>query len=234
MRVMLKVYGECVEQTFRSLKKGPWMVLLPWGYFVALMVGGSLVAPLGMVGGFLLGIFVTMLTSSALYFVGEVVAGHKIRLSEMGTSLFAYFWNVMAVGFVLWIFNLVLAPLLASTPKGGAISMVIQLVLFVLLNAVPEIIYQQGHPSGLAMISRSVTFIHENWIEWFLPAAVLLGVVWAPLSGLSWLGLGGWAALVGTFTVPLLLMPVMVFRGHLYAVLSTSTPRQRAFKYRAG
>ena len=57
-------------------------------------------------------------------------------------------------------------------PNGWLIYLLLRLGLYILLNAVPEMIYQ-GRVSGLELISASYNFIVENWIEWLMPNLLL-------------------------------------------------------------
>ena len=61
---------------------------------------------------------------------------------------------------------------LAVVPNGALIYLLLRLGLFMLLNAVPEMIYQ-GRASGLELIGASYNFIVENWIEWLVPNLIL-------------------------------------------------------------
>ena len=61
---------------------------------------------------------------------------------------------------------------LAGVPNGGVIYFCIQIALYILLNPVPEFIYQT-RTTGLELLSASYNFIVDNWIEWLLPNIVL-------------------------------------------------------------
>jgi len=141
---------------------------------------------------------------------------------------------VMNVLFVLWIAQLLLGMVLGSMPNGGVIQMGVTLVLFVLLNATPEVIYQRRLWNGMDVIMGSVNFIQENWIEWFIPnlafgAAAYFGV--GPLTSLFTMALGGLGLIVAGVIIGALLMPVMVFRGHLFQELDSGGARSRRFRY---
>ena len=45
------------------------------------------------------------------------------------------------------------------------------LLIFILLNPAPEIIYQVQHDSPLDVFKHAYEFVLENWIEWFFPWA---------------------------------------------------------------
>ena len=151
---------------------------------------------------------------------------------------------------------------MAANPNGPFLAAGIFLLLFILLNPAPEVIYQVRHDSPLDVLRESYEFVIENWIEWFLPLAVAL----APLglsfffsisgklgrgAGLdffqilvlpftlitAWLSYLGLPSGAGSWLVLVLTPPVavamLIFRGHLFAALCGSSRRQRIFQGRA-
>jgi hypothetical protein len=150
-----------------------------------------------------------------------------------------------------------------ANPNGAFITAAVFLLLFILLNPAPEVIYLVRHDSALDVLRESYEFVLENWIEWFLPLAIVL----APL-GLSLFftisgrlgrgaGLDFFQMLILPFTVlsawldylgaprgvspvlvlvltPLLAVAMLIFRGHLFAALHGSSRRQRLFRARFG
>jgi hypothetical protein len=67
-----------------------------------------------------------------------------------------------------------LAQVAFTTPNGPLLYLGVQILLYVIFNPVPELIYQ-GRVSGLALLSASYQFIVENWLEWLLPN-LLVGI----------------------------------------------------------
>ena len=150
---------------------------------------------------------------------------------------------------------------LQTNPYQPLIATAIFFLIFVLLNPVPEVIYQSRQGSALEVIQESYSFVVENWIEWFLPLAIAL----APF-GLSFFfqvstqggrlgGLNFWYLLTLPFTLlsqwfsflgfspnlsfivvlvftPILTVFILFFRGHLFAALHRSSRRQRMFQSR--
>ncbi len=147
-------------------------------------------------------------------------------------------------------------------PNGPLVTSAVFLLLFILLNPAPEVMYQVRHDSPLEVIRESYEFILENWIEWFLPLAVIL----APLglsfffrlssevgrgAGLNFFELlllparvlTSWLSRLGvpdqtSWVLVLVLTPplavlMLLFRGHLFAALHGSSRRQRLFKARS-
>jgi hypothetical protein len=226
----LRLYWDCLRRAVKGVLKSPWTLMLPVAYLGIVMVAGMLLAPLGIVGGFLVGIISDLCTSSFLYFVAQAVLSSPSRPSEMKRSFIAYFWPVVSFGFVMWFVMSMLRYALAANPNGGVIQLGILAIAAVLLNAVPEVIYQKGDVSGLAIIAASVRFIQEHWIEWFVPN-VALG---AALYGVTMLLL---RVPFGLFLVPIvggaLIYVATTFRGVLFHELETTSPYQRRMRYRA-
>jgi hypothetical protein len=124
---------------------------------------------------------------------------------------------------------------LAPVPNGGLILSLIHLILYVILNPVPEFIYQT-RASGLELITASYNFIVENWIEWFVPTVLLTLAGYALLTIVDALivGLPALAQFfVLSFILGLGLTYFMLFRGFLFAELNGTTRRSRMYKYKA-
>jgi hypothetical protein len=255
----LGLYRDALRKTGHSLVRG-WIVIVAVILFALAMVfATSIAAPLGLAGGFILGAVNAVLIGATLSLIGDaVLTPRAMSLQDIRESFGQHFWDVMGVGFVLWIPLMVLERGMAANPDGAFFGAAIFLLLFILLNPTPEIIYQVRHGSPLDVFRESYEFVVENWIEWFLPLAIVL----APLglsffvaitgrmgrgAGLdffqllvfpftlltAWLGYVGVSpqtasVLVWVLTPPLAI-GMMFFRGHLFAALHGSSRRQRRF-----
>lgn len=227
----LHTYSYCLRQAVRTLRHNLWTLLLPAAYGALLVPAQILVAPLGILGGFVYALILDALLASLLFVVSEVVGGSRVRIPELKNSVGHYFWPIMNLLFVLWIAGFLLRPMVASVPNGQVLMLGIWLVLFILLNAVPEAIYRRGAYGGIAAISESVGFVQEHWLVW-LPPNLLVGMaIWFALPPLGALPFGGvWGpALAGA-----LVFSTLVFRGFLFRELEGSTSRQRALRQRLG
>jgi hypothetical protein len=111
----------------------------------------------------------------------------------------------------------------------------IQSALYILLNPVPEFIYQT-RTSGLELLSASYNFIVENWLEWLVPNILitiagffllrfLSAAIWALPFLVQWF--------VIAFGLGLFLTYFMTFRGFLFAELHGTTRRSRMYRYKA-
>jgi hypothetical protein len=132
---------------------------------------------------------------------------------------------------------------------GSELRSIINLVLLILLNPIPEIIYQ-GRSEGLAMLQESFEFLRDSGVEWFLPLIALalfatfffpVPILMMPLQigRLTFPTLGGGGLLSGSLVGLLwavlsafVLFALMVFRGLLFRALANSTRRQRVFRSR--
>ncbi len=232
--IYARLYLDCSRRALASIAKSPWTLLLPMGLFLALQLAGVVASSLGILAGIVLGLVLAALGSCYLYFLGEVVANARVQLSEFRKSIGAYFWSVANVLFVYWIASFVVGTLLSRSPEARSADIALRLVALVLLNAVPEVIYQRHTYGGLATIQRAVQFLQANWLEWGVPNLLLLFGLWLVLTDglglvveLGKVGLVLWSIVFGS-----LLHLVMVFRGHLFAALDGSSHRQRMFRYR--
>ena len=198
-------------------------------YFALLTATVPIFARLGIVGGFLLSLLWSACMGSFLSLVEAIVRSGRVTLEDFRTSFGRYLWDVVGVSFLLWIFWTVAMPAFATMPNGIALVLAVQLILFVILNAVPELIYL-GHHSSLELVTASYSFIGENWIEWFPPNLVLaLGLWW-----LLELEMPGALFLVHAAIVALYVYFAMAVRGFLFQELAGSSRRSRAFRHRMG
>jgi uncharacterized membrane-anchored protein YitT (DUF2179 family) len=239
--VYARIYAQCLVGALKGIGKNPWTLLLPMGlialfFVLALFLGGLSIGGFG-IGGLILGLILDALGSCYLYFVGEVVAHTKASLAEFRKSVGVYFWSIMNFVFVLWIASLLMDLLLGSAPKGAIIYRAFWVLVAIPLNAVPEVLYQKGTMGGLATINRAIQFIHESWIEWFIPnilvAALgywLLGL--SPVFGIGRVPIIG--AVVSAVVAGAFVHVWMVFRGQLFLTLEGTSHRQRMYRFRTG
>lgn len=235
LQVTLWMYAVAVKQAWACVRKN-WVVsLAPLAYGIILAVIASLVAPLGIIGGLLFSLASQACVSSGLFLVKNLVDSGKASFNDFLNGFTVYLWELLGIAFILWIPLRVLAMALATTPNGELIYFLIKLALYILLNPVPEFIYQ-SRASGFELISASYNFIVENWIEWLIPNILLFAVGYAVLELIEpvLFGLPGFVALfLYAFIVGLGLSYFMTFRGFLFAQLHGTTRRSRLYRYKA-
>jgi hypothetical protein len=262
LRTTVRLYREALRATARSLARS-WLIAVAVVLFAGLMVLATTVAaPLGVLGGFVMGAVNALLIGATLHLIEQAVLGsRRITLRDVPPSLGQYFWDVIGVGFVLWVPVMVLEKGMEMNPHGTFLTAAVFLLLFILLNPAPEVIYQVRHDSPLDVLRESYQFVLNNWIEWFLPFAVVLApfglsfffglsgrlgrgagldffqLLILPFTLLTvWFDYLGLPSQVGSVVVlvltPLLAVTMLLFRGHLFAALHRSSRRQRLFQSR--
>ncbi len=196
-------------------------------YFAVFMIAQPLLAPLGIAGGFIFSLLWAACIGSFLALVEAMVRDGRVTLDDFRGSFGRYLWDVVGISFLFWVFWMIVTPALLTIPNGGTVVLAVQLVGFVLLNAVPELIYL-GHHSSFELVTASYAFVAENWIEWF-PPNILLAVGWYLLPELH-----PSLFLVEAALHALYLFFAMAVRGFLFQELAGSTRRSRAFRHRMG
>ena len=179
----LRLYQQAGKETWQKIWRDWWVGLLPLLYGLVFFLTAPFVAPLGLIGGLMLGLVLALCTSSYLYFIAGVVNGSRMRPQDLGESWRPYFGSVLTIMFFLSIVQYMLAwlPPVASAQAFGTL---INLALLIVLNPVPEIIYQ-GRTQGLDMLQESVEFLRDSGVEWFLPFVAL--AVFSILDSPAWL-----------------------------------------------
>ncbi len=226
--VTLQIYRKVFARA-ASLAAKNWPVLGTLFVYGAIrLVAAQFLLPFGMAGGLMLSLVNAACLGSFLYLVEMIVRTSKVTLEDFRRSFGPYLMDVVGIMFLFWIFSL-LAPAIAQVPEGDVILSCAYIAIFVLFNAVPELIYM-GHYSAGALLSESYQFIAENWIEWF--PATLIAVALMILT--AWLPVRGAAVYMREAVMALLVYFTMVMRGLLFIELHGSTHRGRAFKHRMG
>ena len=220
----------------RTFRRGGELTLRNWpvagttfAYSVALTAAAVVASGLGIIGGFVVSLVWAACVSSFLSMVEMILRTGAVSWGDFRRSFGVYLWDVVGVTFVVWVVFAVATPALRPWPQGPGIILGMNLVIVVLFNAVPELIYL-GHHSALELLTESYRFIADNWIEWF-PATILMA---APLVLLTAVSLPGPLLLVRMALVALWVYFMMVARGLLFLELHGSTRRARAFRHRAG
>jgi hypothetical protein len=235
LRVTLWMYANALRRSWECAARN-WVVsFAPVAYGIILAVVASLVAPFGILGGLLFSLASQACVSSGLFLIKNMVESNKADFNDFLNGFTVFLWELLTIAFILWIPLRVLSMGLAGAPNGALIYFLVKLLLYVLLNAVPEFIYQT-RTSGLELISASYNFIVENWIEWLIPNIVLFALGWLLLEIVEPLlfTLPSFVALfLYAFIAGLALTYFMIFRGFLFAQLHGTTRRSRLYRYKA-
>lgn len=229
-------------------------------FAILLMVAARIAGPLGIAGGFVVGAANALVIGATLSLVEQAVKGaRRLTFQDVLDSVGHYFWDVISVGFVLWVPMMLLDASVQANPASEFLVAAILLLLFILLNPAPEVIYQTRHDSPLDVFKTSYEFIIENWVEWFLPMALVLaplgfslfvhvssrfgrgaGLDFFQLLMLPFVVLRTWLddlgvspsaiSLLALILTPFLTVAMLLFRGHLFSALHGTSRRQRLFR----
>ena len=103
--------------------------------------------------GFILGIVNALLVGATLRLIEQSLSGARsIQLKDVTESFGHYFWDVIGVGFVLWLPTMLLDMGMQANPYGQFLLSAFLLLVFILLNPAPEVIYQVRHDSTLNVL----------------------------------------------------------------------------------
>ncbi|MGH7874174.1 MAG: hypothetical protein ACREQO_18385, partial [Candidatus Binatia bacterium] len=227
--------ARAVRRSWDCLFKN-WIVsFAPLAYGVGLSLVAFLVAPLGIIGGLLIGLATQACLSSGLFLIKNIVESGRADFNDFLNGFMVYLWELVRIAFILWIPTMVARAVLGSFPNGALIYLLIQIAAYILLNPVPEFIYQT-RSSGIELLSDGYNFIVENWLEWLAPNILMTIAGYVIVNWLALLtaGLPGFLQL---FAIPvgfgLCLVYFMVFRGFLFAELHGTSRRSRLYRYKA-
>lgn len=228
-RVVIRLYAECVRKA-GGLVASNWGVLFTlYFYALSLAISAIFLAPFGFAGGMVHFLIRAACFSSVLYLVDTLLRTSRVTLEDFKGSFTPYLGDAATAMFCIFGIQWITSMVTAGSPQGRGIALFVDLVIFVLFNAVPEIIHSTRR-NGLEVYGESFNFVVENWIEWLPPNLLMMGLGWWLLFEMpDVVPFGSWLDLL---LLPLLFYFVMVFRGLLFGVLHGSNRRGRI--YRAG
>jgi len=215
------VYGRVIRRAADLAVRHWWLGLVSVAYQGLLLGLALLVAPLGMIGGFVLTFAMAATMSSWFVLLGHVVREGRTSLADVPGSFVVYLGDVLTFGFLLWALQFIASVAFADF---SYLAIVFELALLVFLSAVPEQIYLAGE-TGPAVFVESYRFVAAHWIEW-LPAMALLVVVVVLAMAVPFLPL---AVVAGGFALAFM----FIGRGLLFLELTTSSRRAREFQRRS-
>jgi hypothetical protein len=235
VKAIFWIYQTSFSRTIERLA-GNWTIIFaPLAYGAILAVAAVIFSFLGFVGRMIVTAVAAACASSGLYLIENIVRGGKVVLNDFVKGFSVYLWEILGIAFILWLPMTLLSRIAYSMPQGPLVILIVQVLLYVVLNAVPELIYQ-SRVSGLALLSASYEFIVENWLEWLLPNLLIVAAGYLVKDWLMtlvvYLPFYLWSFLI-PFAFGLFLIFLMIFRGFLFSELSGTTRRSRVYRYRA-
>ncbi|HBB41158.1 MAG: hypothetical protein COW73_06295 [Nitrospirae bacterium CG18_big_fil_WC_8_21_14_2_50_70_55] len=228
----LWIYRRCGRRTVELWAHNLPVALAVVAYAVVIAAVRLVAAPLGWLGGLLVTLAACACCSSFLYLVAQVQRLGRVNLYDLQRGFTAYLGEVVNLGFVLWIAATAVRLAGTTLPNPRLVGLAFTVVVFVVANAVPEMIYQTHH-TGLRLIAEGYHFITTNGLEWFPPTLVASAVAYALAAAVEMLGLpAALQAPVQMVAIGLLVYALALFRGLLFAELAATGSRGRVFRYR--
>lgn len=222
-----------------------WKIILTGFAYVlinialGILINELFVGILSIIGGLVIALATASLVSNYLYLLQNIIRTKNFTLEDFKHGFTAFLRKVYGVLIIGWIANLLysmlLAPLLGGL--GTIISIIIPFAVFILLNPLPECVYlKYDDPWGT--IVYAFEFIKENWLEWFIPNVVFIGILYLLIGNIQLnLFMINFASTINLSIYSILIYIIgqiifsffMIYRGVLFDKLSTSTRRKRIF-----
>lgn len=244
---ILKDFLMINKQTFKksiiSLKSN-WIIIFS-GIAYSLLSTALLVivmtlfrGVLSILGGIAVAVASASFISNYLYLLYNVINYNKLRFQDFKDGFTYFLRKVYIVFFYAWIGSMLLSLLTGVLGSNANIlNLIVSISILVLLNPLPETLYLKVL-DPMSSIVYSVDFMKENWVNWLLPNVVMFAILYYLTGNI----------ISGIFTTHISYIPsldittiakylvaqgifsfAMIYRGHLYKLLSTSTRRKRMY-----
>ncbi|WP_432408690.1 hypothetical protein [Wukongibacter sp. M2B1] len=229
-----------VSKSFKLAAENWKIFLVGIAYLFIMPIMGIVVSYAGILGGIIISIFQSAIVSNYLYLIENIINYGRFTIEDFKSGFTVYLWKTYSIFIffylVSWGKNLFLDPFISSFGiMGFYMQIAIIIAAFVMLNTIPEVIYQK-HYERLDIITYSFDFIKENFLEWFIPNGLIFAIAYiVHISTSKIIFLIGFntsfiiSNIIRAIIYQLILSYAMIYRGHLFKILSTSTRRKRMF-----
>lgn len=182
------------------------------------------------------------LISNYLHLIDRILIRGTFDFDDFKAGFTVYLRKVYIVAFMVFVFNFGLGilarPLTFMHPLFGFLIPLANLLLIVLLNPLPEVLYQKFYSEWDSVVF-SFRFIKTDWFNWLVPNLLFGAVIFAVYRVIAlWLLPVVWQIPLGGYYLYLLVQSVilqafvalmMIYRAFLFRELSTSSRRKREF-----
>ncbi len=199
--------------------------------------------PLSILSGIAFALLRSVLASNYLYLLFNIVNYNRLTIDNFKYGFTYYLREIYGVYFVLYIVRLLLSLLTPALgglgALGGQLLLIINLLAMFILTALPETIYLKEYDAWESIV-YSVNFLKENFINWIIPnlvfylaiyftAGEILQEIFNININFNFIFISNPIYIVRYIIGQVIFTFVMIYRGHLYKALSTSTRRKRTF-----
>lgn len=234
LKDFILINKQTLKKSFSSIKNN-WIIIFAgmfyiiFNTFMILLVSTLFIGPLRILGGLAVAVISASLISHYLYLLYNVINYNKLNIEDFKDGFTFFLRKVYTIFFYSWIFNLLISLILgAFSGYRYALTLAINITLFILLNALPETLYLKVY-NPMESIKYSVEFMKENWVNWFIPNVIMFVLFTLIIRNITFsLNMQLFGLLLYVIASGLVSFG-MIYRGHLYKLLSTSTRRKRMY-----
>lgn len=239
----ININQQALKRTLNSLKKS-WMIIFTGIVYMILnlvifgIISNLFTGILSLLAGIIAAIASAAMISNYLYLLFNVINYDRISFQDFKDGFSYFLRKVYMVFFFAWIGSYFISILGGMFgPNVFVLNIIINLSILVLLNALPETIYLKSY-DALDSIMYSLEFMKDNWYNWLIPNGIMYLVLFLVtgnvITDLFATNISYGATLDGFNIIrylvgQLLFSFIMIYRGHLYKILSTSSRRKRMF-----
>ncbi|PAB59417.1 hypothetical protein [Anaeromicrobium sediminis] len=236
---MININKKIIPEGLKKFKDNWPVLFVGLVYSIILIFMFRIAMIFSILGGIIIALGQSAIFSNYLYLIESVVIYNRATLNEFKYGFKVYLFKVYGVVFLFWFvgytIELFLSPLLRIGIGDLSLKLILDLIILIVLNPLPEVIYQKQYDI-LGSIQYSFEFIKANAVEWFVPN-IILGVLLyltmgkfisinSLLSGGIYMKAGN---VVGYILGQVILFFTMVYRGLLFKLLNNSSRRKRKF-----
>lgn len=231
-----------LKKTIESLKKNFLIIFTGLIYGIITIGVGVVVSfifqgPLRIISGFITYFIQSAIISNYLYLLFNIINYNRFSINDFKQGFTAFLWKVYGVFFIIYIGRLLLSTLGILGSGALFLNMIISFLALIVLNALPESIYLKSY-APLDTLMYALEFIKENWLNWLIPNLIFIGLIYIVtgniLTGLISTSIGfrltlSLRSIILYISGQVMFSFMMIYRGHLFKLLSTSTRRKRMF-----
>lgn len=238
---ILEVNSHVLKKSSTSLKDN-WVIIFTGMVYVLINLVAMLLVftlfngILSIFAGIAVAILSASLISNYFYLLFNVINYNRITLQDFKDGFKYFLRKIYTVLFFAWIGSYLLNIIQGTLGFNPIVlNIIINVSIFVFLNALPETLYLKVL-DPMDSIMYAVDFIRENAINWLIPNMLfylalylITGKIMLNIFTIHTGSMLGLAGIIRYLIGQILFSFVMIYRGHLFKLLSTSTRRKRMF-----
>ncbi len=246
---IIRTNKDVVNKSLKAFIDNPSLLMVGGVYLIVILIMSRLTPLFGFLGGLISVLVNSAIISNYMYLMHCILSYGKFDQDDFKAGFLAYFRTVWVVYLVIftarYAINLLIMPIGAVLGGvTGYLMIGIWFIAFVVLNALPETLYQKNLMEWDSFI-YSFEFIKENVFEWFVPNFILLSIFYGiykiltividkiisyiPVFSYTFELQVGIYGILMVIVLQFVIGFVMLYRGFLFKILSTTTRRKRYF-----